>query len=116
MGRTTDIKFYYSGTWKWVKPLIWAEGPLIGQYWTAAVQGPSSLWVEFAVSPHVLRKRTLYGNAGGKQRAASQPSRPALNQKHSMMWESIVTTAFAQTMSALYRNEQTLPLSVPLRL
>ena len=61
MGRTTDIKCYYSGTRKWVKPLIWAEGPPIGLYWTAAVQGPSSLWVEFAVSPDVLRKWTLYG-------------------------------------------------------
>ena len=60
MGRTTDIKCYYSGTRKWVKPLIWAEGPPIGLYWTAAVQGPSSLWVEFAVSPHVHRKATLY--------------------------------------------------------
>ena len=43
-----------------VKPLIWAEGPPKGLYWTAAVQGPSSLWVEFAVWPHVHRKRTLY--------------------------------------------------------
>jgi hypothetical protein len=32
----------------------------MGLYWTAVVQGLSSLWVEFAVSPHVLRKRTLY--------------------------------------------------------
>ena len=60
MGRTTDIKCYYSGTWKWLKPHIWTNGPPIGLYWTAAVQGPSSLWVEFTVSPHVHRKQTLY--------------------------------------------------------
>ena len=48
----------YSGTWRWVKPLTWAEGTPIMLYWTAAVQGPSSLWAEFTVSPHVLRKRT----------------------------------------------------------
>ena len=38
---------------------IWAEGPPIGLYWTAAVQGLSTIWVEFTVSPDVLRKRTL---------------------------------------------------------
>ena len=46
------------------KPLIWAEGPPIGLYWTAAVQGLSSIWAEFTVSPHVFRKRTLYGHCG----------------------------------------------------
>eukprot|EP00966_Prymnesium_polylepis_P034936 812125-Prymnesium_polylepis.1 len=46
------------GTWRWVKPLIWADNLPIGDlHWTAAVQGLSSLWVEFAVSPDVHRKR-----------------------------------------------------------
>ena len=34
---STDVKHYYSGTWRWVKPLIWAEGPPIGLYRTAVV-------------------------------------------------------------------------------
>ena len=34
---------YASGTWRWVKPLIWAEGPPIGLYRTAVVQRLSSL-------------------------------------------------------------------------
>ena len=51
---------YYSGTWKWVKPLIWAEGPPIGLYRTAVVHLVRSLCVGNQVVVYVSRKRTLY--------------------------------------------------------
>ena len=57
---STDIKYYYSGTWRWVKPLIWAGGPPMGLYRTAVVQGLSSPCAESQVVVHVSRKRTLY--------------------------------------------------------
>ena len=44
---STDIKCYYSGTWRRLKPLIWAEGPPIGLYGTAVVQGLSSPWARW---------------------------------------------------------------------
>ena len=46
-GGRTDIKCYYSGTWMRLKPLIWAEGPPIGLYGTAVVQGLSSPWARW---------------------------------------------------------------------
>ena len=54
------VKCCYSGTWRWVKPLIWAEGPPIGLYRTAVVQGLSSLLAEFTISPHVLKNGPFY--------------------------------------------------------
>ena len=44
---STDIKCYYSGTWRRLKPLIWGEGPPIGLYGTAVVQGLSSPWARW---------------------------------------------------------------------
>ena len=43
--------YYYSGTWRWVKSLIWAEGPPIGLYRTAVVQRLSSLCERWYVGP-----------------------------------------------------------------
>ena len=56
------VTCYYSGAWRWVKPLIWAEGPPIGLYLTAEVRGVRSLHVGNQVVVHFSRKRTLYAS------------------------------------------------------
>ena len=53
-------KCCYSGARRWVKPLIWAEGPPIGVYKTALVRGGRSLCVGHELVVYVSRKRTLY--------------------------------------------------------
>ena len=60
---STDIKCYYSGTWRRLKLLIWAEGPPIGLYGTAVVQGLSSPWARWHSGTRDgvdAKKRTLY--------------------------------------------------------
>ena len=52
---------YYSGAWRWVKPLIWAEGPPIGLYWAAVVRGVRSLHAGNQVVAHVIKKTDPLG-------------------------------------------------------
>ena len=54
------VKRCYSGTSRWFKPLIWAEGPPIGLYRTTVVRGGRLLCMGDQVVVHVSRKRTLY--------------------------------------------------------